>query len=98
MENALTEVQLAKAIVRWGTRIIREAAFLANGGIVVRFDNDPNNQYEYKPKNGTYNISKYESIRYPKTFTLQSSTKGSSKQFRITVDDSGTISATEVTS
>lgn len=98
MENALKEVQLAKAMVRWGTRIIREAAFLVNGGIVVRFDDDPNNQYEYKPKNGTYNISKYESIRYPKTFTLQSSTKGSTKNFKITVDDNGTISATEVTS
>lgn len=98
MENALKEVQLAKAMVRWGTRIIREAAFLVNGGIVVRFDDDPNNQYEYKPKNGTYNISKYESIRYPKTFTLQSSTKGSTKNFKITVDDNGTIGATEVTS
>ena len=98
MENALKEVQLAKAMVRWGTRIIREAAFLVNGGIVVRFDDDPNNQYEYKPKNGTYNISKYESIRYPKTFTLQSSTSGSSKKFKITVDDSGAITATAVTS
>lgn len=31
-------------------------------------------------------------------FILNSSTEGSSKQFKITVDDSGTISATEVTS
>ena len=40
--------------------------------------------------NGVYGISETEMI-------LKSSTEGSSKNFKITVDDSGTISATEVT-
>jgi hypothetical protein len=36
-------------------------------------------------------------ITYPNSTILQSSTSGSTKQFQITVDDNGTISATEVT-
>ena len=34
----------------------------------------------------------------PKELILVSSTEGSTKRFRITVDDSGTITATEITS
>lgn len=40
--------------------------------------------------------NRFESLKT--NFVLNSSTSGSSKQFKITVDDSGTISATEVTS
>ena len=98
MENALKEVQLAKAMIRWGGRTILDAGYLDGGGISVRFDYDPNNQYVYRPKDGMFNINKYEEVRCPTTFTLSSSTSGSSKKFKITVDDSGTISATEVTS
>ena len=36
-------------------------------------------------------------IKYPKAMRLQSTTSGSTKVFEITVDDSGTLSATEVT-
>lgn len=36
-------------------------------------------------------------IKYPSAMYINSSTTGSAKQFKITVDDSGTISATEVT-
>lgn len=36
-------------------------------------------------------------IKYPKAMRLQSTTSGSTKVFEITVDDSGTLTATEVT-
>ena len=36
-------------------------------------------------------------IKYPSAMYINSSTKGSTKKFKITVDDRGTISATEVT-
>ena len=39
----------------------------------------------------------FAAIRYPTEFVLASSTSGSTKKFKITVDDTGTISATEVT-
>ena len=48
-------------------------------------------------------ISKYEAkglfltFRAPNSMLLKSSTAGSTKQFRITVDDTGTLKATEVT-
>ena len=48
-------------------------------------------------------ISKYEAkglfltFRAPNSMLLKSSTAGSAKQFRITVDDTGTLTATEVT-
>lgn len=48
-------------------------------------------------------ISKYEAkglfltFRAPNSMLLKSSTAGSAKQFRITVDDTGTLKATEVT-
>ena len=39
----------------------------------------------------------FESVKNRNKVILPSTTEGSTKQFRITVDDSGTISATEVT-
>ena len=51
--------------------------------------------------NNTAEVSVSQSNLYPATadtVILQSSTEGSSKRFEITVDDSGTISATEVVS
>ena len=48
-------------------------------------------------QDGTISTS-YRSLSGGKSMILESSTKGSSKKFKITVDDSGTISATEVTS
>ena len=42
-------------------------------------------------------ISDIEAVTSPKTeFILNSSTEGSTKQFKITVDDNGVISATEI--
>ena len=97
MEKAVDESQDRKAIIRWHFRNIQQADFFSKGGITVRFCDDPYAKYVYKPQDGMYDITKYESVSYPTTFTLSSSIKGSTKQFKITVDDSGTISATEVT-
>ena len=46
---------------------------------------------------GSYDGSEALTVEIPETFILHSSTAGSTKKFKITVDDSGTISATEVT-
>lgn len=43
--------------------------------------------------NGNVSVSEY----IPSSVTISSSTEGSSKKFKITVDDTGTLSATEVT-
>ena len=42
-------------------------------------------------------ITETEAVTMPEDVIIQSSTEGSTKKFKITVDDSGTISATEVT-
>ena len=96
IENALGEAQQGKAIIDWDGRGIRTSSFLSGGGISVTFENDPYAKYTYRPQDGRYDITKYESITYPSRFTLSSSTSGSSKKFKITVDDSGAITATEV--
>ena len=54
------------------------------------------NRYTIK-QDGTISKS-YRSLSGGKSMILESSTKGSTKKFKITVDDSGAISATEVTS
>ena len=46
---------------------------------------------------GSYDGSEALTVEIPETFILHSSTAGSTKKFEITVDDSGTLSATEVT-
>ena len=46
---------------------------------------------------GSYDGSEALTVEIPETFILHSSTAGSTKKFKITVDDSGTLSATEVT-
>lgn len=46
---------------------------------------------------GSYDGSEAMTVEIPETFILHSSTSNSTKKFKITVDDSGTISATEVT-
>ena len=46
---------------------------------------------------GSYDGSEALAVEIPETFILHSSTAGSTKKFKITVDDSGTLSATEVT-
>ena len=46
---------------------------------------------------GTYDGSEALTVEIPETFILHSSTAGSTKKFKITVDDAGTLSATEVT-
>ena len=46
---------------------------------------------------GSYDGSEALTVEIPETFILHSSTSNSTKKFKITVDDSGTLSATEVT-
>ena len=46
---------------------------------------------------GSYDGSEALTVQIPETFILHSSTASSTKKFKITVDDSGTLSATEVT-
>ena len=46
---------------------------------------------------GNYDGSEALTVEIPETFILHSSTAGSTKKFKITVDDTGTLSATEVT-
>ena len=45
---------------------------------------------------GSYDGSEALTVEIPETFILHSSTAGSTKKFKITVDDSSTISATEI--
>ena len=46
---------------------------------------------------GSYDGSEALAVEIPETFILRSSTANSTKQFKITVDDTGTLSATEMT-
>ena len=46
---------------------------------------------------GSYDGSEALTVEIPETFILHSSTVDSTKEFKITVDDNGTLSATEVT-
>ena len=46
---------------------------------------------------GSYDGSEALTVEIPETLILRSSTADSTKKFKITVDDSGTLSATEVT-
>ena len=46
---------------------------------------------------GIYDGSEALTAEIPKTLILHSSTADSTKKFKITVDDNGTLSATEVT-
>ena len=46
---------------------------------------------------GIYDGSEALTVEIPETFILHSSTADSTKKFKITVDDTGTLSATEVT-
>ena len=46
---------------------------------------------------GSYDGSEALTVEIPETFILHSSTANSTKKFKITVDDTGTLSATEVT-
>ena len=72
-----------------------------NGFAVITYNDSRAGELLYVSAN---TISKNEAkglfltFRAPNSMLLKSSTANSDKQFRITVDDSGTISATEVTS
>lgn len=73
----------------------RKRLILNNDCVAQEVSGDLYANYRYVPSvEAVFNA--FENLK--SDFVLNSSTEGSSKQFKITVDDSGTISATEVTS
>lgn len=69
--------------------------------IYIRVGNDPSSSTLLSPITGVYNSSDDKYIEYGTTRIYEDGiaikSSGSSKMFKITVDDSGAISATEVT-
>ena len=96
MVEAITAFKTGNASIVWdGRKIIYAAYNSSTDTISIIFSYWPTALYIYSNVNGFY----IESLRTPKEWSeliLPSSTSGSTKKFRITVDDSGTITATEV--
>ena len=61
----------------------------------LKFADKPTQTYIFTRSNGVFNRNSFTTRGEPELY-LRSSTSGSTKQFKITVDDSGAISATEV--
>ena len=57
----------------------------------IKVNGDPESSYQLYPRNEEF------AKRAGADVVIQSSTSGSTKKFKITVDDSGTLTATEVT-
>lgn len=80
----------------------------ADGALVLKLKNNPKYLYIKAKENGEIEVTKRDSgsssggdtttlfKNGDDSMILKSSTSGSSKKFKITVDDSGTISATEI--
>ena len=80
----------------------------ADNALVLKLENNPKYLYIEAKENGEIEVTKRDSgsssggdtttlfKNGDDSMILKSSTSGSSKKFRITVDDTGTISATEV--
>lgn len=111
--TALKEADMPKGVFRTYVRIENRTAtaflscsitgnsWLVSGFAVITDEYSRTGEILHVSSN---TISQYEAkglfltFRAPNSMLLKSSTANSTKQFRITVDDSGTISATEVTS
>ena len=81
----------------WQGNIISLQMSSDDSKLYLKFANNPTQTYIFTRSNGVFNRNSF-TTRGEKELYLQSSTSGSSKQFKITVDDSGAITATEVTS
>ena len=110
--TALKEEDMPKGVFRTYVRIEKRTAtaflscsitgnsWLVSGFAVITDEYSRTGEILHVSSN---TISKYEAkglfltFRAPNSMLLKSSTAGSAKQFRITVDDTGTLKATEVT-
>ena len=110
--TALKETDMPKGVFRTYVRIENRTAtaflscsitgnsWLVSGFAVITDEYSRTGEILHVSSN---TISKYEAkglfltFRAPSSMLLKSSTTNSAKQFRITVDDSGTLTATEVT-
>lgn len=97
MLDAIAAFRTGNASIVWGNRKIIHAEYNSSTDTVsIRFSPVPMTLHIYSNVDGFYNNT-LGTPRYSNELILSSSTSGSTKKFRITVDDSGTISATEVT-
>ena len=97
MVEAITEFRAGGASIMWNTHLVVYAKHdPSTDEIRVRFADVPYRLRTSKNSNGFYNLNTTVST-YDSELILSSSTIDSTKKFKITVDDNGTISATEVT-
>ena len=98
--NVYVGNQNAKAFLTKGVNAAGSGSWSVSGFAVIDDGNSRTGEILYVSSNM---ISQYAAkgifltFRSPDSMLLKSSTSGSDKQFRITVDDTGTIKATEVT-
>lgn len=97
MVDAIAAFRTGNADILWHGRKLSAAEYNSSDDTVtVAHADEPLEYVTYANVNGFYNETLGEST-YRTEMILQSSTVGSTKKFKITVDDSGTISAAEVT-
>lgn len=97
MVDAIAAFRTGNADILWHGRKLSAAEYNSSDDTVtVAHADEPLENVTYANVDGFYNETLGEST-YRTEMILQSSTVGSTKKFRITVDDSGTLKATEVT-
>lgn len=97
MVDAIAAFRTGNADILWNGGKLSSAYYNSSDDTVtVAYTDEPLENVTYANVNGFYNTTLGERT-YRTEMILQSSTVGSTKKFKITVDDSGTISATEVT-
>ena len=97
MVDAIAAFRNGNANIMWnGSNVISAYYNSSNDTIAVVYADKPLENFTYANVDGFYTKT-LGSRTYGTNIILKSSTKGSTKNFKITVDDSGTISATEVT-
>ena len=96
MVEAITAFENGNARIVWGTRNVIDARYDSSSDTIsVAFANEPLIVRTFSNSDGFY-VRTLGEPKYGYEIVLASSTADSTKKFRITVDDSGTISATEV--
>lgn len=97
MVDAISAFNTGNANIVWNGGRLNEVYYnSSNDTVTVVYANEPLENVTYANVDGFYNQTLGETI-HRTGMILKSSTKGSTKNFKITVDDSGTITATEVT-
>ena len=96
MVDAIAAFRNGNANIMWnGSNVISAHYNSSNDTISVVYADKPQKNFTYANVDGFYTQT-LGSTTYGIEMILKSSTEGSTKNFRITVDDSGTLSATEV--